>query len=107
MLPVLLNQRETERNPDKGRGKPSQRKRKSEKERQTESGTERHEGRKRVYKGSIIPVVFVVVPVCRVVEFERLIKARLVLSNPNSHSSLCHKCFIHCLSTWQQNQQNA
>lgn len=42
------------------------------------------------------PVVFVVVPVCRVVEFECFIKAWLGLRYPNSHSSLNHKCFIYC-----------
>ena len=66
------------------------------KEKQKASETEGHEGRGRLLKGCIIPVVFVVVPVCRVVEFEHFIKARLVLSYPNSPSSLRHKCFIHC-----------
>ena len=89
ILPLLLNQRETESNRNrrrkrgvKGRRMPCQRERKTEK-------TERHKRQRgRVLKECIIPVLFVVVPVCRVREFERSIKAWLGLSYPVSHSSL-------------------
>lgn len=36
-----------------------------------------------------------VVPICRMVESERWIKAWLGLRHPSS-LSLCHKCLIHC-----------